>query len=174
MQIFLSHSTGSEDGPLATRIKAIGAIYETTVILPDREGKLPAKSALHNRMKRADAVVAVITGGDPQNERVKKELEVAKELGKPVLALLDNDLLEGGTRDYLDKLGIPVVGFDRNDPLDHKVNLHKAIESISKSKVSGAKDKDVLVAILAFAILLLSLLILGALVSQPSAKTHAA
>lgn len=174
MRIFLSHSIASDDGPIASRMKAIAAAYETMVVLPDREGKRPAKSALRNSIRKADAVVALVTEGSFKNDWVNYELAVAKDLEKPIIALLESGLVD--EKFELEKLGIPVVEFDRDDPLGHKINLHKAIESISCSESNPGRkgtDREVLIAILGVAVLILGLLVMGILLAQPGEQRHA-
>lgn len=161
MKVFLSHSTAPEDGPLASRIKAIAAAYDTKILLPAREGKLPPISALHKSIKQADVVIALITEGALQSKWVKKELEVARADAKPVIILLERGLAKSD-RDYFKAIeDLPVVEFDRADPIKHEVKLEKAIASIARDKKQQA------VALLAVAVLLLSLLFLGALAAEP-------
>lgn len=170
VNIFLSHSVSPEDGPVASRLKAVAAAYGIRVLLPERSGPGP-KRALGTEairlIRSADAVVALVTERATQSEWVMAELQAAEAAGKPIVALVEDDV----ALDSKDaKVPIHIVRFDRSNPASHEDELVTALNAIgeeAKAKPAAKAQRETAAkreaaAVGAFAGIAIGLLALGA------------
>jgi nucleoside 2-deoxyribosyltransferase len=170
VNIFLSHSVAPEDGPVASRLKAVAAAYGVRVLLPERVGVGP-KRALGSQavdlIRSADAVVALITERASQSAWVAAELQAAEAAGKPIVALVE-DGVELDAKDA--RVSLHLVRFDRENPASHEDELVAALDAIAKEaqarRVAKAKHeasaKSATAAVAALAAIAIGLLALGA------------
>ena len=133
MKVFLSYAVGPWDAPIAARLRAVAAVYNISILLPDRT------QVLHNglpsdtqaKIREADAVIALATStapADPIN-LVYLELQNATQARKPIIALVE----EG-----VQLPGIPLthmVYFNRYDPTIHEAVLVDALNHIRSEQV---------------------------------------
>lgn len=136
MKVFLSHSIAPEDGPVASRLRAVAAAYGIKLMLPDRSAAVagtPTK-AVRKQILDADAVVLLATEGAILDPHVPAEVEFALEEGVPMLALLE----DGVEADFLEDEEI--VHFDRHNQALHERGLIEALESL-RTELREADEK---------------------------------
>ena len=135
MNILLSHSVAPEDGPIASRLKAVTAAYGVRLVLPERPGGKSVRltSVTRDAIKVADAVVALVTKGAASNDAVARELDAALKAGKPIVALVEGDLQLPKTAG-----AIHIVRFDRENPSAHETGLVEALDAIARSRRKAA------------------------------------
>lgn len=170
MNIFLSHSVAPEDGPIASRLKAVAAAYGIRVLLPERSGPSPKRalgSETTKLIRSADAVVALITERATQSAWVMAELQAAEAAGKPIVALVEDEVVLDG-KDA--SVPLHIVRFDRSSPASHEDELVGALRAIAaeaKAKRAAKAQREVAAkretaAVGAFAGIAIGLLALGA------------
>lgn len=109
MQVFFSHSVAQGYGPLAERVKAIGALYGRKILLPDRseQNQLPATTL--QMLGQSTLVVGFVSIHGQYHRMVLAEIQQALVLGRPVLVLVE----EGARIDL--PTGVVRATFARND-----------------------------------------------------------
>jgi len=133
VKVFLSYAVGPWDAPIAARLRAVAAVYDISILLPDRT------QVLHNglpsdtqaKIREADAVIALATSSAPPDaiNLVYLELQHATQAPRPIIALVE----EG-----VQLPGIPlthVVYFNRFDPTIHEAVLVDALNHIRSEQV---------------------------------------
>lgn len=133
MKVFLSYAVGPWDAPIAARLRAVAAVYDISILLPDRT------QVLHNglpsdtqaKIREADAVIALATNTAPADaiNLVNLELQSATQARKPVIALVEEGV-------QLPPIPVTqVVYFNRYDPTVHETLLVGALNHIRSEQV---------------------------------------
>jgi hypothetical protein len=158
VKVFLSHSVEDADGPIPSRVRAVAAAYGVALLLPERQPR-PRSGAVSrtNRslLKDADAVIAVIASNDSLGA-VEAEVEVARELAKPLIVLTDRNLPTLGFG------GANIVRFDRDAPAAHEKALADALVSLRAAKTQKADAAREAIVIGALAGIVVGLVMLAA------------
>lgn len=131
MDLFLSHSIADDDGPVASRLKAVAAAYGLRVLLPERGSSRKPNRATRDAIQGAAAVLALVSEDSPSLDAVDAELAVARESGKPVIALLEEGVALRHEPDH-------VVRFDRDDPASHEEELGEALAALAREQERAA------------------------------------
>lgn len=121
---------------MASRLKAVAAAYGIRVLLPERPGPSPKRalgSEATKLIRSADAVVALVTERATQSEWVMAELQAAEAAGKPIVALVEDDVHLDATQA---RVPLHVVRFDRSNPASHEEELVSALDAIAKEAKS--------------------------------------
>lgn len=92
MQILFAHSIAAGYGPLAERVKAIGALYGRKILLPDRS---PAASdqlsgATLTMLAQSALVVGFVSVHGQHHRQVIAEIRQALAMNLPVLVLVED------------------------------------------------------------------------------------
>lgn len=134
MKIFFSHAVGTWDGPIAARLRAVAAVYDIAIMLPDRV------RVVHNglfaetkaKIKQADALISLVTrsASFESIRLVNLELECAMQIGKPAMALVESGF------QFESPENSQVVYFDRSDPTAHEPHLVKALQNLKAQQSS--------------------------------------
>ncbi len=133
MKVFLSYAVGPWDAPIAARLRAVAAVYDISILLPDRT------QVLHNglpsdtkaKIREADAVIVLVTNTAPAAalNLVNLELQDATQARKPVIALAEQGVV-------LPPISLSqVVYFNRYDPTVHETLLVRALNQIKSEQV---------------------------------------
>jgi hypothetical protein len=133
VKVFLSYAVGPLDAPIAARLRAVAAVYDISILLPDRT------QVLHNglpsdtkaKIREADAVIVLVTTTAPPDAAslVNLELPDAIEARKPIIALVEQGVL-------LPPIPLTqVVYFNRYDPTVHEALLVRALNHIKSDQV---------------------------------------
>jgi nucleoside 2-deoxyribosyltransferase len=165
-----AHLLAPEDGPVASRLKAVAAAYGIRVLLPERLGPSPKRtlgSEATKLIRSADAVVARVTERATQSEWVMAELQAAEAAGKPIVALVEDDVVLDGKKA---RVPLHIVRFDRSNPASHEDALVGALNAIAeeaKAKRAAKAQRETAArreaaAVGAFAGIAIGLLALGA------------
>ena len=162
VNILLSHSVGPEDGPIASRLKAVTAAYGVRLLLPERKSGASRTVAASTRdaIKQADAVVALVTKGAADTDKVSGELSAALRAKKPIVAVVEGNVSLPST-----SASVHVVRFNRDDPGAHEAGLVDALQSIAKARKTAkarAEAQQAAIAIGALVGIAVGLLALGA------------
>ena len=133
MKVFLSYAVGPWDAPIAARLRAVAAVYDISILLPDRT------QVLHNglpsdtqaKINDADAVIALVTNTASADaiDLVNLELQNAAQARKPIIALV-----EEGVQLHTMPL-TQVVYFNRYDPTVHETLLVQALNHIRSEQI---------------------------------------
>ena len=133
MKVFLSYAVGPWDAPIAARLRAVAAVYDISILLPDRtlmlHNGLPSDT--QSKIREADAFIVLATNTAPADtlELVNLELQCATQGRKPVIALV-----EEGVR--LSSISVTqVVYFNRYDPTVHETLLVGALNHIRNEQI---------------------------------------
>lgn len=167
MQVYLSPAIGPADGPVPTRLRAVGAVCGIQVVTTDRTQTIAQRT---RQIRQSSALVALVTtGADPDAAReVQHELHAATAAGVPVIALVEVGVVVEG----LDEPD--VVRFDRLDPHSHEAALVRALERYRPSAPApedqGASGEA---AVGWLAVTALALVALGAAASAAKPRRHA-
>jgi hypothetical protein len=133
VKVFLSYAVGPWDAAIAARLRAVAAVYDISILLPDRtqvlhNGLTPDTQA---KMRDADAVIALVTNtaqADAINF-VNLELQNAAQAHKPIIALVEQGA-------QLPPIPVTqVVYFNRNDPTVHEALLVGALNHIRSEQI---------------------------------------
>lgn len=131
MELLLSHSIGPEDGPLASRLKALTSAYEVRLVLPER-----GPGARRPSLRGIDAVLALVTRDGEAAEAVETELAEAVRAKKPVLAIV-----EDGVALSASPPGVRPVRFRRDEPQAHEDALHDALAALVATRRTAAAQR---------------------------------
>jgi 16S rRNA G1207 methylase RsmC len=133
VKVFLSYAVGPGDAPIAARLRAVAAVYDISILLPDRtlmlHNGLPTDT--QSKIREADAFIVLATNTAPADamELVNLELQYATQARKPIIALV-----EEGVR--LSSIPVAqVVYFNRYDPTVHETLLVGALNHIRNEQV---------------------------------------
>jgi hypothetical protein len=133
VKVFLSYAVGPWDAPIAARLRAVAAVYDISILLPDRT------QVLHNglpsdaqaKIQEADAVIVLATNTSPGDSinLVKLELQYATQFRKPIIALVEEGV-------QLSPIPLTqVVYFNRYDPTVHERLLVDALNQIRNEQI---------------------------------------
>lgn len=128
MNVFLSYAVGQMDAPIASRLRAVAAAYDISIILPDRtrtsHSGLSAET--QKKIKQSDAVIALVTKTAPTEliKIVNLELQAAKQAGKPIIPLIE----EGVPIQFAS--GNQIVYFNRFMPASYESSLKSMLEQL--------------------------------------------
>src|SRR5262245_40604635 len=92
MKVFLSYAVGQVEAVIASRLRAVAAAYDISILLPDRT--LPATNELPadtlKKIRQSDAVIGLVTESAQlvSMNLVNAELQAAGQIGKPIIALV--------------------------------------------------------------------------------------
>ena len=109
------------DAPIAARLRAVAAVYDIQILLPERTRSGASTAADLQKVKQSDAVVLLITAQSQANA-VKRELQAAVQAKKPIIALVDNSIQVPGLAEN------QIVRFDRWNPTAHEQQLFTVLE----------------------------------------------
>lgn len=133
MKVFLSYAVGPWDAPIAARLRAVAAVYDISILLPDRtqvlHNGLPSDTQV--KIREADAVIALATNTAPADaiHLVNLELQNATQARKPIIALVEEGAL-------LPPIALTqMVYFNRYDPTLHETLLVGALNQIRSEQV---------------------------------------
>lgn len=133
MKVFLSYGVGPWNGPIPARLRAVAAIYDISILLPDRtqvlHNGLPSDTKL--KIGEADAVIVLVTNTAPADaiDLVNLELQNATQSHKPIIALVEEGV-------QFQSMPIDqVVYFNRSDPTVHETLLVGALNHIRSEQV---------------------------------------
>lgn len=133
MKVFLSNAVGPWDAPIAARLRAVAAVYDISILLPDRTQVLRngLPSDTRAKINESDAVIALVTKTAPADSinLVNLELQNAMQVRKPIIALVE----EGVQLQPIPV--IQVVYFNRNDPTLHETLLVGALNHIRSEQI---------------------------------------
>jgi hypothetical protein len=134
VNVFLSYAVAPLDMPFATRLQAVAAAYDISILLPDRtqpiHDGLPAET--QTKIQSSDAVIALVTVTASPNliALVNAELRAAAQLDVPVIALIEQGIhIEAAHQTH-------AVYFDRFLPTAHEQQLVVALSKIQQRKQS--------------------------------------
>jgi hypothetical protein len=133
MKVFLSYAVGPWDGPIPARLRAVAAVYDISILLPDRT------QVLHNglpsdtqaKINEADAVIVLVTNTAPADaiDLVNLELQNATQARKPIIVLVEEGI------QFPPMAVDQVVYFNRYDPTVHETFLVEALNNIRSRQV---------------------------------------
>jgi hypothetical protein len=129
MNIFLSHAVSIQDAPLAARLRAVAASYGMQILLPDRSNPGMVMTDLEQKLPQADVVLVLITNNAVDLAAVNFEMAAAHQLGKPILALVEDTNAVAGLSEQ------QIVKFNRFNPVAHEHKLMAALQQL------GAQNK---------------------------------
>lgn len=127
---FLSHSVGPRDSAIAVRLRAVAAIYDIALNLPER-GERPRSAPTVGNLKkidRTDVVIGLVTQEAAGGGEVLGELSYAVKQGKPVVLLVEKGMRLKAPP------GVVVVTFDREEPTNHEHQLMAAVKQIQSKQ----------------------------------------
>lgn len=128
MKVFLSYATSPQDAPIAARLRAVAAVYDIQILLPDRTTRRSLTKRNLTHLAQSDAIVALITNNATQVDAVNLELQEAVKLNKPIIALVEaENLIQGLAKNQ-------IVIFDRDNPTSHEHQLMAALKRISSQQ----------------------------------------
>lgn len=128
MKVFLSHAMSPQDAPIAARLRAVAAIYDIQILLPERTRNGMPTARTMREISQSDAVVALITAQAAQINSVNRELQAAVQAEKPIIALVENPgQIQGIARSQ-------IVKFDRANPTAHEHQLLVALNQINRQQ----------------------------------------
>ncbi|HBB89566.1 MAG TPA: hypothetical protein DC047_18325 [Blastocatellia bacterium] len=114
MKVFLSYAVGPWDAPIAARLRAVAAVYDISILLPDRTEALDngLPSDAQAKIQEADAIIVLATNSAPADSLnlVNLELQYATQFRKPIIALVEEGV------QLLPIALTQVVYFNRYDP----------------------------------------------------------
>lgn len=133
MKVFLSYAVGPWDAPIPARLRAVAAVYDISILLPDRT------QVLHNglpsdtqaKINDADAVIVLATNTAPADaiDLINLELQNATQARKPIIALVEEGV-------QLQPMPVTqVVYFNRYDPTVHETLLVGALNHIRSEQI---------------------------------------
>ena len=127
MKVFLIHSIRPDDGPVASRLRAVAAAYGVSVVLPLR-GTLPLSGETRSEIANSAAVIVLATTSAIHDPHVAAEAHEAIRLRKPMVALVEKGVI------LLRELDAShVVRFARENPAAHEQELLRALKSLGKT-----------------------------------------
>jgi len=133
MKVFLSYAVGPWDGPIPARLRAVAAVYDISILLPDRtqllQNGLPSDTQA--KISEADAVIVLATNTAPADaiDLVNLELQNASQARKPIIALVEEGV-------QVQSMPVDqVVYFNRYDPTVHETLLVAALNHIRSEQV---------------------------------------
>ena len=132
MKVFLSYAVGHLDVAIASRLRAVAAAYDVSILLPDRTvatyGRIPGDTL--KKIKQSDAVIGLLTRTAQVSSvnLVNAELQAAARFSKPVIALVEQ--------------GVPVEGVPENqtvhfnslEPTAHETSLMNVLAQIRQQQ----------------------------------------
>ena len=133
MKVFLSYAVGPWDGPIPARLRAVSAVYDISILLPDRTQVLHSglPSDTQAKISEADAVIVLATNTAPDEalDLVNLELQNATQVRKPIIGLVEEGI------QFQSMPVDQVVYFNRYDPTVHEALLVAALNHIRKEQV---------------------------------------
>jgi hypothetical protein len=133
VKVFLSYAVGPWDGPIPARLRAVAAVYDISILLPDRtlvlHNGLPSDTQA--KISQADAVIALVTNTASAEaiDLVNLELQNVAQVRKPIIALVEEGV-------QLQPMGLTqVVYFNRYDPTVHETLLVGALNQIRSEQI---------------------------------------
>jgi hypothetical protein len=128
MKVFLSYAVGQWDAPIASRLRAVAAAYDISILLPDRTqvNNNGLSADVQKKIKQSDAVIALVTKTAPAwaTSLVNCELQAAAQLNKPIIPLIEQGIIFQGAPNS------QTVYFIRSNPSAHESSLMKVLEQI--------------------------------------------
>jgi hypothetical protein len=133
VNVFLSYAVGPWDGPIPARLRAVAAVYDISILLPDRTQVLRngLPSDTQAKISQADAVIALVTNTASAEaiDLVNLELQNAAQVRKPIIALVEEGI-------QLQPMAVnQVVYFNRYDPTVHESLLVGALNQIRSEQI---------------------------------------
>jgi hypothetical protein len=133
VRVFLSYAVGPWDGPIPARLRAVAAVYDISILLPDRTQMLHngLPSDTQAKISQADAVIALVTNTASTEaiDLVNLELQNAAQVRKPIIALVEEGV-------QLQPMPVTqVVYFNRFDPTLHETLLVGALNQIRSEQI---------------------------------------
>lgn len=132
MKVFLSYAVGRLDAAVASRLRAVAAAYDVSILLPDRtvsgHGALPADTV--KKIKQSDAVIGLLTRTAQvcSVNVVNAELQTAALSGKPVITLVEEGVPVQGVPEN------QVVHFNPLQPTAHEASLMAVLGQIRQQQ----------------------------------------
>lgn len=132
MKVFLSYAVGPLDAAVASRLRAVAAAYDVSILLPDRTVMISNElaSETSKKIQQSDAVIALLTRTAQVNsvQLVNAELAAAASLAKPIIALVEQGVPIQGIPEN------QIVYFDPQRPTAHETNLMNVLAEIRHQK----------------------------------------
>lgn len=132
MKVFLSYAVGHLDVAIASRLRAVAAAYDVSILLPDRtaiaHGELPADTL--KKIRQSDAVIGLLTRTAQVTSLnlVNAELQAAEHSDKPVIALVERGVPIQGMPEN------QIVYFDPLQPTAHETSLMNVLGQIRQQQ----------------------------------------
>ena len=154
MNLLLSHSIDEADGPIAARARALAAVHDFKLVLPERADPAKVKRAIRS----CDGVIAVVGKNGRWANDVYAEVKAARAAGKPVLTLLEapDPQLPGA------------VHLDRYDPSTTEAEILKLFHDLPDDP--KARQAYIWMQVMASAVLVLFALAMYKSAEAPAAK----
>jgi hypothetical protein len=131
MKVFLSYALPQYDNALPARLRAMALAYDVELLLPNANERQNITSDTKQKIKKSQAVIALVTENAPQVQAVNFELQEANNQGKPVIALVESyGLIQNIQEDR-------VVLVNRFNPSQHETRLVQVLELITANEKRG-------------------------------------
>jgi hypothetical protein len=133
VKVFLSYAVGPWDAAIPARLRAVAAVYDIAILLPDRT-QIPHNGLSRDtlgKISEADAVILLATNTAPPAaiNLLNLELLNAAQIQKPTIALVEVGI-------ELQSLPVTqIVYFNREDPTVHEALLVSALNQIRSQQI---------------------------------------
>lgn len=125
MKVFLSYALSSYDDALPARLRAMALAYDVELLLPNADERQYLILETKKKIKKSQAVIALVTINAPQIHAVNLELQEANQQKKPIIALVESyDLIQNVPQER-------VVLINRFNPSQHETRLFEVLELIA-------------------------------------------
>ncbi|MHB8420616.1 MAG: nucleoside 2-deoxyribosyltransferase [Myxococcales bacterium] len=134
LTVFFVPSVRSEERDAIWQLQLLGQGYGFAVNSAERTKTIQISNADRARIRDSDAVIAIVTR--PLDAHAKAELGFARQLKRPILALVDHSLRPSGLSDE-----IKVMPFSPGDTIEQLgAAIAKYVASVTARKPAGSKD----------------------------------